>query len=92
MADPKTSESKAAADAPAAAPAAEPVETKSKADKAGLAAVAKAAGVDPKDVTAYNAETKVIVTAQGGKYQLSADSKKLRHLAGPAPRQEQEDK
>lgn len=33
----------------------------------------------------FNPETNTLATFQGGKYQLSADGKTLRHLMGPAP-------
>jgi len=44
----------------------------------------KMIGVKAADVLAYNPETHRLVTAQGGKYQMTADGRLL-HLMGPKP-------
>jgi hypothetical protein len=62
-------------------------EDKKKGSRSGAnkAKMLKAVGVEEEDVLSFNEETNTLVTAQGGKYQLSADGKKLKHLAGPRP-------
>lgn len=73
--------------APATAPAVaqekpEPKDAKADGNKAKIA---KLVGVKTEDVIAYNSERQTAVTAQGGKYKLSADGKSVLHLAGPVP-------
>ena len=83
-----------AEDAAKAAPKNKDAGAEPKAAGAGAKAkMLKAIGVKADDVLAFNAETNTMVTAQGGKYRLSADGKKLIHLAGPLPKaMEGEDK
>jgi hypothetical protein len=93
--DEKTQEEKdaeaEAAKQPKAKPAAKAkttppaVDAKAGAGDSTKAKMLKAIGAKAEDVLAYNAEAKILVTKQGGKYQLTADGNKLKHLAGPAP-------
>lgn len=66
---------------------------KTEAKSAGSGAkgkIMKAAGVKAADVLSYNDETSTMVTAQGGKYSMSADGKKVVHLAGPELKEDAE--
>ena len=43
----------------------------------------KITGIKASDVIGFNEQTRVIVTAQGGKYQLNAKGNQVKHLQGP---------
>lgn len=57
----------------------------SDAEKAILVAFTTLTTYKASDVIGLNAATKVVVTGNGGKYQLNRAGTIVRHLSGPAP-------